>query len=286
VQIELDQARIGLRYPVEVGLAGDCKRTLQALLPLLKPNAERTFLAKIQGSMREWREVMEKHESVRTAPMKPQMAMAELGARLSSTAIVNCDSGTNTTWWARHIPVKRGQMHTVSGNLASMACGLPYAIAAQVAYPDRQCIAVVGDGGLTMLMGEIATAVKYALPIKVIVIKNNSLGQIKWEQIAFLGNPEFACDLFPIDFAAVARACGATGFTIVDPSQCGAILDEALTAPGPVVIEAVVDTNEPPMPASLSMKQAVHFAEAMVKGTNEREKIIKDAFEYKVRELV
>src|ERR1041385_7428447 len=108
-------------------------------------------------------------------------------------------------------------MHTVSGMLATMACGLPYAIAAQLAFPDRPCIAFVGDGGFSMLMGEFATAVKYALPVKVEVIKNNTLGLIKWEQMVFLGNPEYVCDLHPIDFAAVARARGGTGFTIGDP---------------------------------------------------------------------
>ena len=119
-------------------------------------------------------------------------------------------------------------MFSLSGNLATMACGLPYAIGAQAAYPDRQVVAFVGDGGLTMLMGELATGVKYKLPIKIVVIKNNTLGQIKWEQMVFLGNPEYACDLQPIDFAAVARACGAQGFTIDRPEQCGALLDQAL----------------------------------------------------------
>src|SRR5439155_26381067 len=102
-------------------------------------------------------------------------------------AVVCCDSGTIATWWARHIPAKRGQMHSVSGTLATMACGLPYAIAAQIAHPDRQVVAFVGDGGFTMLMGEFAIAVKYRLPVKVVVVKNNSLGQIKWEQMVFLG---------------------------------------------------------------------------------------------------
>jgi pyruvate dehydrogenase (quinone) len=223
---------------------------------------------------------------VMSTPLKPQMLAAQLGKRLAPDAIVNCDSGSVTVWWARHIPVKRGQLHTVSGNLASMACGLPYALAAQIAYPKRQCVAFIGDGGFTMLMGELATAVKYNLPVKIIVVKNNRLGHIRWEQMVFLGNPEYGCDLSPINFAEVARACGATGFTLEDPDKCGTTLDRALDTPGPVVVEAVVDPNEPPMPASISVKQAAHFAEALAKGTREREKLMKDAFEYKVRELV
>src|SRR2546421_7844320 len=132
-------------------------------------------------------------------------------------------------------------MHSVSGNLASMANGLPYAIAAQAAYPDRQVVAFVGDGGFTMLMGEFATCVKYQLPVKVVIIKNNVLGQIKWEQMVFLGNPEYGVDLQPIDFARFADVCGGQGFSIGDPKDCGSILDEALAASGPAIIEAVAD---------------------------------------------
>jgi pyruvate dehydrogenase (quinone) len=147
-------------------------------------------------------------------------------------------------------------MYSLSGTLATMANGLPYTIAAQIAYPDRQCVAFVGDGGFSMLMAEFATAVKYRLPIKVIIIKNNSLGMIKWEQMVFLGNPEYGCELHPIDFAAFARACGGAGFTIEDPAECGAILDQALAIHGPVVVEAVVDPFVPPMPAKITVDQA------------------------------
>jgi pyruvate dehydrogenase (quinone)/pyruvate oxidase len=286
VQIELDPARVGLRYPVEIGLVGDCRRSLQALLPLLKKNGKRGFLAQAQSSMQDWNKLMEKQATATTSPMKPQVVAAELGKRLAANAIVSCDSGTIATWWARHIPARRGQMHTVSGNLATMACGLPYAIAAQVAYPNRQCVAFVGDGGFTMLMGDFVTAVRYQLPVKVIVMKNNSLGQIKWEQMVFLGNPEFGCDLTPIDFAAFARACGAKGYTIHDAGQCGDVLDEALRADGPAVIEAVIDPNEPPMPPKVTARQAAHFAESLAKGTPDRRKIIGGLLEDKIRELV
>ena len=129
--------------------------------------------------------------------------------------------------------MRGNMMFSCSGNLATMACGLPYAIAAAVAYPGRQVVAFVGDGGLTMLIGELATAVKYDLDVKIVVIKNNTLGQIKWEQMVFLGNPEYACELQPIDFAAVARGFGATGFTIDDPATCGDILRQALAHAGP-----------------------------------------------------
>jgi pyruvate dehydrogenase (quinone)/pyruvate oxidase len=286
VQIDLDPLRIGLRYPVEVGLVGDARETLAALLPLLTRNEHRSFLEKAQKNMQDWAELMHERATRTDTPMKPQVAAWELGKRLSPDAIVSSDSGTITTWFARHIPVQKGQMHSVSGTLASMANGLPYTIAAQIAYPGRQCVAFVGDGGFTMLMGEFATAVKYKLPIKVVIVKNNSLGQIKWEQMIFLGNPEYGCDLHPIDFAAFARACGGTGFTITDPAECGAVMQEALETPGPVIVEAVVDPFEPPMPPKVTAKQAAHFAESLAKGEPNRTKIALTVLADKVKELV
>jgi len=286
VQIDLDPLRIGLRYPVEVGLIGDSRASLRELLPLLRRNEHRGFLETAQKAMREWRQKMEEEASRQDLPMKPQVVAWELGKRLRDDAVVSCDSGTITSWFARHIPVKRGQMHSLSGTLASMANGLPYTIAAQIAHPERQCVGFVGDGGFTMLMGEFATAVKYGLPIKIVVIKNNSLGQIKWEQMVFLGNPEYECELQPIDFAAFARACGAKGYTIEDPATCGAILDEALAFQGPVVIEAVVDPNEPPTPPKITAKQAAHFAEALAKGTPHGGKIALTVMADKVKEMV
>ena len=218
--------------------------------------------------------------------MKPQVVAWELGKRLQETAIISSDSGTISTWFARHIPVKSGQKHSLSGTLATMANGLPYTIAAQIAYPDRQCVGFVGDGGFTMLMGEFATAVKYQLPIKIVVVKNNTLGQIKWEQMVFLGNPEYGCDLNPIDFCSFAQACGGTGFRIEDPATCGAILDQALAVKGPVLIEAVVDPHEPPMPPKVTLAQAEKLAKAMAKGTPNRKQIALTIASDKVRELV
>ena len=286
VQIELDPRRIGLRFPVEVGLVGDSRRVLRELMPRLSPRADKTFLKEAQAGMQDWREAMEKRSSHMDMPMKPQVIAHELGRRLRSDAIVSCDSGTITTWWARHIPAKKGQMHSVSGNLASMACGLPYAIAAQIAYPERQCIAFVGDGGFSMLMAEFVTAVKYQLPIKVVVVKNNTLGQIKWEQMVLLGNPEYGVDLQPIDFAAVAHACGGAGFSVEDPRQCGVVVEEFLNAPGPALLEATVDPFEPPLPAKISAEQALKFAESLARGEPNRKKIALTAISDKVREMV
>jgi len=286
VQLDIDAARIGLRYPVEVGLVGDTRLTLQKLLALLPRKSDRRFLEEAQKGMKDWRALMDERATRTDKPMKPQVVARELGQRLSSTAIVSCDSGTVTSWWARHVPARRGQMHSVSGTLASMASGLPYAIAAQSAYPDRQCVAFVGDGGFSMLMAEFATCVKYELPVKVVIVKNNTLGQIKWEQMVFLGNPEYGCELQPIDFAAFARACGGHGFTVEEPARCGDVLSEALALPGPVVVEAVVDPFEPPMPASVSLEQTPRFAKSLVRGEPNRDKIALTILKDRVKELI
>jgi pyruvate dehydrogenase (quinone) len=286
IQIDSNPARIGLRYPIEVGLVGDTRRALEGLLPLLRHHDDRGFLEKAQEGMAAWHELMEQQGTRDDMPMKPQVVARELGLRLASDAIVSCDSGTITTWFARHIPVKRGQMHSLSGTLASMGNSLPYAMAAQLAYPGRQCVAFVGDGGFSMLMGEFVNCVKYGLPVKVVVIRNNTLGQIKWEQMVFLGNPEYGCDLQPIDFAAFARACGARGFTIERPSDAGSAIDEALATPGPVIVDAIVDPFEPPMPPKVTVQQAAKFAKSLVRGEPNREKIAMTILEDKVRELI
>jgi pyruvate dehydrogenase (quinone) len=286
IQIELDPKRIGLRYPVEVGLIGDSRNTLRELIPLLQRKEKRSFLEKAQASMKDWREAMEKRATRADKPMKPQVVAHELGQRLRNDAIVSCDSGTIATWWARHVPAKRGQMHTLSGNLATMAPGLPYTIAAQIAYPGRQCVGFVGDGGFSMLMADFVTAVKYQLPIKIVIIKNNTLGQIKWEQMVFLGNPEYGVDLHPIDFAAFARACGGVGLSVDDPTQCGRVMEEFLNTPGPAVLEALVDPFEPPMPAKVKAEQALHFAESLARGEPNSKKIVLTTLSDKVREMI
>ena len=289
VQIDMDPVRIGLRYPVEVGVVGDSRAALKNLLPLLRRNDQTngaSFLKTAQEGMRDWWQLMEERSGDDQIPMNPQVIARELDQRLAPNAIVSSDSGTIATWFARQIRIRRGQMCSLSGTLASMANGLPYTIAAQVAFPDRQCVAFIGDGGFSMLMAEFATAVKYQLPIKVIVVKNNTLGMIKWEQMIFLGNPEYGCELHPIDFAAFARACGGTGFTVEDPAQCGAILDQALATPGPVLVEAVVNAFVPPQPAKITFDQATKFAQSLARGEPNRSKIAWTVLSDKIRELI
>ncbi len=286
VQIDIDPSRISLRYPAEVPLVGDSAETLDLLIPYLQPKKDKSFLEKAQKGMKEWNELLETRGTATTMPMKPQVIGYELGKRIPPNALVASDSGTNTTWWARYVPSLKGAMHTCSGNLATMACGFPYAIGGQVAYPDRPVIAFVGDGGFTMLMGELATCVKYNLPIKIFIIKNNELGQIKWEQMIPLGNPNFVTQLQPIDFAMVARGFGVASFVIEKPQEAGHVIETALATKGPVLVECLVDPNEPPMPAKITVKQALEFAEGLAKGTKDWQKIIATVVKDKVREVV
>src|SRR5437899_5667878 len=218
VQIDRDPSRIGLRFPIEVPLCGDAKATLQVLTPHIERRSDRSFLEEAQEGMKTWNELLDTRAHRDDVPLKPQVVADALNSLLADDAIISTDSGTITTWVARHINMRRSQLFSCSGNLATMAPGLPYAIAAQIASPVRPSVAFVGDGGFTMLMGEFATAVKYRLPVKVVIIKNNVLGMIKWEQMVFLGNPEYGVELEPIDFVRFAESCGPIGFRCETPA--------------------------------------------------------------------
>ncbi len=286
IQIDIDPTRIGLRANTDVGLVGDCAEVLELLLKFSPVKDDRRFLEKSQRRMDSWNKLMRERGTRPDKPMKPQVVTYHLNRMLDRDAIVISDSGTIATWAARYIDMRDEMQFSLSGMLATMANGLPYGIGAAAAYPGRQVVCVVGDGGLTMLMGEIATLVKYKLPVKVIVIKNNELGQIKWEQIALDANPEFGIDLQPIDFSLHAQACGAAGFTVDDPNDVEDALRKLLAHPGPAVLQAVVDPNEPPLPGNITLEQSVHFAEALAKGDKKRKEIVKTIAENKVREVL
>jgi len=275
IQIDIKPEKIGLRYPVEVGLVGDSKRILLALLPLLS-NKEKEegksqgFLKSKQQAMKKWNDVLHQQSNSNTKnkdrPIKPQFIASAVSEELNDNAIVSVDSGTNTIWAARYIQMRKGMKFSVSGTLASMGCGLPYALAAQIAYPKRQCVAFVGDGGFTMLMGEFATAVQYDLPIKVIILKNNVLGMIRWEQMAFLGNPEFGVEFSPIDFAKFAEVCGGKGYSIKEYSEVESTMKIAMKERKPTIVEAYVDPFEPPIPPKTDPEFARNMAESFAKG--------------------
>ncbi len=236
--------------------------------------------------MKKWLILLQEQSSRTDKPIKPQVIAAAVSDELNDDAIVSVDSGTNTIWAARHIKITKGMKFSVSGTLASMACGLPYAIAAQIAFPKRQCVAFVGDGGFTMLMGEFATAVQYNLPIKVIIIKNNTLGMIRWEQMAFLGNPEFGVEFTPIDFTKFAEACGAKGYTIKEPSEVKSVMSIAMSDKNPTLIEAYVDPFEPPMPPKVDSEFVRNMANSFAKGQPYAKRIGLTLYRNQVREAL
>jgi pyruvate dehydrogenase (quinone)/pyruvate oxidase len=273
VQIDDKPERIGLRYPVDVPLAGDARATLAELLPLLRRNENRDFLSQAQRGMQAWWELMDERGSSEQTPMKPEVPARAVSDVLAPDAIICGDSGTVTTWSARQIKVHDRQAYSFSGTNCSMAAGLPYALGAQVAYPDRQVVVFTGDGSLTMQLGDFLTAVQHRLPIKIVVLKNDTLGLIKWEQMVFLGNPEYGVNFAPMDFVKFAEACGARGMHIDDPRTCTEQMREALSWDGPAIIECVVDPHEPPMPSKVKKDQVTKLAAALRAGTPNRNRI-------------
>ena len=245
VQVDLKPDRLGLRYPVEVGLTGDVKATLQALLPLLDPKSDRAFLSEAQRRMAEWNELLNEVEGAERSPLRPQMVIRAVSDSLADDAVISLDCGANTHFAARCLRLRAGQRLTGTGMLASMASGLPFAIAARLAHPERQSVAIVGDGGFSMLMAELATAVSNNLPVKIIVLRNDSLAEVRFEQKE-VGYPEYGCALAPIDFVSVAEACGADAFRCERPQEVRPAIQAALSSPRAAVVEAVVDANERP----------------------------------------
>jgi pyruvate dehydrogenase (quinone) len=267
IQIDIKAEKIGLRYPVEVGLVGDSKLILSSLLPFLHQKQDLGFLKSMQDGMTKWNKLMIEQCTRTDKPIKPQVIAKAVSDELDDNAIISVDCGTNTCWAARHIDIRKGMKFSLSGTLSSMANALPYAIAAQIAFPERQSVAFVGDAGLTMLMGEFAIAVQYNLPIKVVVIKNNTLGMIRWEQMAFLGNPEFGVEFSPIDWVKFAEACGGKGYAIKEPSEVKSIMSQAMKdKKQPSIIEAYVDPFEPPVPPKVEMEFVKELAKSFARG--------------------
>jgi pyruvate dehydrogenase (quinone) len=266
VQVEIDPARAGTRIPTDVPLVGDVAATLEALLPLIE-RKDRAFLTKYQEKTHDWRQAMAALESPDRDPIAPQYLAHELDAQAADDAILTCDSGTIATWAARHWQIRGGREFYLSGTLATMAPGLPYALGIQHAHPGRQVIAFVGDGGFAMLMAEFHTAMRYNLPVKVVINNNNALGQILWEQMV-LGFPEHGVRFGqPLpDYAAWARGCGGFGVHVSKPGDLPGALQEALAHPGPALLDVAVNPDEPPLPGKVSYDQAKKFAESWLHG--------------------
>lgn len=246
VQIDRDPTHIGLRHSVEIGLVGDVQATLRALLPKLRRRTDRSFLETAQSRMQEWRATLSAVEAQRSTPLKPQFLVAQISRLLEPNAIVSVDTGAHTIFCGRHLQLQPTQHLGVSGTLASMGSGLPFAIAAKLAFPDRQSVALVGDGGFTMLMGDLITAVKYKTPIKIVIFKNNSLAQDAWEQ-SEVGQEEFGAELEPIDFVKFGEACGVEAYRCTHPDEVEPVLKRAFGSPNVALVEASVDPKEWPV---------------------------------------
>jgi pyruvate dehydrogenase (quinone)/pyruvate oxidase len=285
VKIDIDPERAANRMPTQAPLVGTARETLQALLPLLEQKTDESFLQRAQQKMEAWREDMRRLEDVDRSPIQPQYLMHLLNEQASDDAILCCDSGTIATWAARHWDIRGTREFYLSGTLATMAPGLPYAIAAQLAHPARQVLAFVGDGGFAMLMAEFNTASRYGLPIKVIVDNNGLLGQILWEQIA-LGFPEFGVRWNRrFDFVPWAQACGGLGLHVEDPRDLDAAVRSALEFDGPALLDVCTNADEPPMPAKIRYQDAKGFAEAFLHGQPRRAAITSTLFRDKIAQL-
>jgi pyruvate dehydrogenase (quinone) len=285
VQVDVDPVRAGNRMPTEVPLVGDAAETLRALLPLLEHKEDRGFLERAQQNMAKWREDLIALEDGSRDPIQPQYLMRVIDRHAADDAILSSDSGTIATWAARHFDIRGRREFYLSGNLASMAPGLPYTIAHQWAHPDRQCIAFVGDGGMAMLMAEFDTACRYGLPIKVFVNNNASLGQILWEQMV-LGYPEFGVRFQrAMNFAPFAESCGGMGVRVEKAADVEAAVRAALAHPGPALVDVLVNPDEPPMPGKVSYDQAKGFAQAFLRGQPRKATIATTLFRDKLDQL-
>jgi pyruvate dehydrogenase (quinone) len=285
-QIEADPARAGARIPTEVPVVGDSKQTLSALFPLLKQRTEHEFLAKYTRETNAWRRNMTALEDVERDPIAPQYLMAAVSELAADDAILTCDSGTIATWAARHWTIRGDRQFYLSGNLATMAPGLPYAIGIQHAFPGRQVIAFVGDGGFAMLMAEFLTAIQHRLPVKVVINNNNALGQILWEQMV-LGYPEHGVR-YPepfADYAAFATANGALGMKVTNPGELAGAIQLALNHPGPALLDVNVNPAEPPLPGKVEYEQAKNFALAFLRGQPHRATIATTLLKDRIQQL-
>ncbi|AKJ02509.1 pyruvate dehydrogenase (quinone) [Archangium gephyra] len=274
VQIDLDGRMLAIRYPMEVPLTGDSKETLRALIPLLKRKEDRGWRESLEKGIRQWWKVLEGQAMNAADPLNPQRVFWELSPKLPGDVILTADSGSATNWFARDLKVRKGMMASLSGNLATMGCGVPYAIGAKFAFPHRPVIAMVGDGAMQMNgNAELITVAKYWKEWKdprfiVLVLNNRDLNQVTWEQRVLAGDPKLPAsqDLPDFPYARYADSVGLKGIRVDRPEQLARAWDEALSANKPVVFEAYVDPDVPPLPPHISIEQAKHFAQSMMKG--------------------
>jgi pyruvate dehydrogenase (quinone) len=293
VQIDLDGRMVGIRYPMEANLIGDSKLTLRALIPLLERKTERSWQQKIEQDMREWWQVIERRALEPAEPVNPQLIFHELSKRLPDDAILTSDSGSAANWYARDVKLRSGMLASLSGTLATMGAGVPYAIAAKFAHPDRPVVALVGDGAMQMNgLAELITIAKYRerwsdQRLIVVVLNNRDLNQVTWEQRAMSGDPKFveSQQLPDVPYARWAEMLGLNGIRTDDPARIGELWEQALSADRPTVFEVVCDPEVPPLPPHITVEQARSLAKALIHGDPSRRRIISQSIRQKLPEI-
>src|SRR5215216_2103582 len=293
VEINIDPRLIGIRYPMDVHLLGDSAETLRALLPQLERKQDRSWRDEIESGVERWWQIVEERAMQDADPINPQRVFWELSARLPDRCILSSDSGSAANWFARDLRLREGMMASLSGTLATMGPGVPYAIAAKFSHPDRPAIALVGDGAMQMNgNSELITIAKYWQQwsdprLIVLVLNNMDLNQVTWEQRVLEGDPklEASQDIPEFNYARYADQCGLRGIRMDKPEQIGPGWDEALASERPVVIDAIVDPTVPPLPPHIRMDQAKAFASAIFKGDPEAWETIKQSIKGKAKEF-
>jgi pyruvate dehydrogenase (quinone) len=293
VQIDIDPRLVGMRYPMEVNLVGDSAETLRALIPLLERKTDRSFREEIEDGVRRWWDILDAQAHEEANPLNPQLLFHELSKRLPDRAILTADSGSGTDWWARHLRMREGMHSILSGTLATMCPAVPYALAAKFAHPDRPVIATIGDGAMQMLgINSLIDIARYRdrwsdQRLVVLVLHNNDLNQVTWEQRVMSGDPklEVSQKLPDFPYAAYAELLGLRGIRVQSPDEVATAWDEALAADRPVVLEAITDPEVPPLPPHIRFEQAREMAHALP-GDPARGEIMRQALKGKVDELI
>jgi pyruvate dehydrogenase (quinone) len=283
IQIDIDGRMLGIRYPTELNLIGDARETLRVLLPYLERKSDQTWRKKIEKGVAEWWDVLESRAMIDANPINPQRVFWELSSRLPEECILSSDSGSSANWFARDLKIRRGMMASLSGSLATMGPGVPYAIAAKFAFPNRPAIALVGDGAMQMNgLAELITVKKYWQEwddprMIVLVLNNRDLNQVTWEQRVLAGDPRFAASQSIPDFpyATYAEGLGLLGIRVDRAEEIGPAWDRALGAARPALIEAVTDPDVPPLPPHITLEQAKNFASSVLAGDADRLGFIK-----------
>jgi pyruvate dehydrogenase (quinone) len=294
VQIDLDARMIGIRYPMDVHLIGDSVETLRALIPQLERKQDRSWREEIETNVADWWELMEERAMIEADPINPQRVFWELSPRLPDNCILTSDSGSAANWYARDLKLRRGMMASLSGTLATMGPGVPYAIAAKFAHPDRVAIALVGDGAMQMNgINELITIAKYwqrwSDPrLVVLVLNNRDLNQVTWEQRALEGDPKFEAsqDIPDFPYARYAELVGLKGVRVESPDAIADAWDEVLAADRPAVLEAVTDPEVPPLPPHITFDQARHFVLALARGDSGRRAMMEQSLKAKLKEFL